>query len=422
MRMGLIRWSTQGPAFRQTFHCMQRRSKVMCLALGCAGLMLALGCPDRQVAMGGQSGDEGTNADGPPVDMGMDDDGPSPPVGGEIELPRCSRNEAYGPEGPSRYYVCFSDDARYTEGEVRWNYGDPTPPGAYRCDCNQEQGSVTDADDCEAALESACAVDLDAPLWCGLPYGACWPLENDPGGWRCRCSEGAPLVEARADRCELAAFTTCNGGACSDSSGSCTPRTDGVGHDCECTNGERIAWPGVWDCQAALSTCKPTCTSGSAGCALRDGGYSCRCTDENAGESAGRVAPPAGTGGPDAGSADAGSVETGATFVPDSDSYGVCRRALELSCGPPPAGETCSEEDEGGRFSCSSDGAGAWDCDCGGRATHVVHQCPLPPGEIAGSYGRLGGLPQPRDPAEIPDEIDTRLYTCIDAVFNCGCE
>ena len=29
---------------------------------------------------------------------------------------------------------------------------------------------------------------------------------------------------------------------------------------------------------------------------------------------------------------------------------------------------------------------------------------------------------RPRDPAEIPDEIDTRLYTCIDAVFNCGCE
>jgi hypothetical protein len=372
---------------------MPARTKVLRLGLGCAGLMLALGCPDREVAVGGQSGDEGTNADGPPIDVGMDDDGPSPPVGGPRELPLCSRNEAYGPEGPLRYYVCFSDDARYAEGELIWHHGEPTPPGAYRCDCNQELRSVSEADDCEAALESACAVDLDAPLWCGTPYGICWPLEDDPGGWRCRCSEGAPLIEVRAESCELAAFTTCNSGACSDSSGSCTPRADGVGHDCECADGERIAWPGVWDCQAALSTCQPSCTSGSGSCSLRDSGHSCRCADA-----------------------------TVSTFVPDADSFGLCRRAIELSCGPSPAGETCREDDEHGVHTCTSDGAGAWDCQCAGRATHVTHLCPLPEGVVSGSFVRAGGLPQPRDPAEIPDEIDTRLYTCMDAVFSCGCE
>jgi hypothetical protein len=78
--------------------------------------------------------------------------------------------------------------------------------------------------------------------------------------------------------------------------------------------------------------------------------------------------------------------------------------------------------DEHGVHTCTSDGDGAWDCQCAGRATHVTHLCPLPEGVVHGSFARGGGLPQPRDPAEIPDEIDTRLYTCIDAVFSCGCE
>jgi hypothetical protein len=226
----------------------------------------------------------------------------------------------------------------------------------------------------------------------------CWPREDDPGGWRCRCGEGAPLVETRSESCELAAFTTCNGGGCSDTAGRCTPRTDGVGHDCECANGERLAWPGVWDCESALSTCKPSCTSGSGRCALREHGHACEC-------------------------AGGGSGSLASIFLPESESYGLCRRALELSCGPPPAGESCSEDaDHGVRSTCTSDGTGAWDCDCAGNATHVMQACPLPAGEVAAPYSNPLDLPQPRDRTEIPDEIELHLYTCIDAVFSCACE
>jgi len=401
------------------------------LAAAALGIVLLAGCPDRaDVAVGGQSGDEGTNENGPPMDVG-EDDPPSANIG-PVELPYCSRHEVDGPEGPSRHYACFSDDRRYREGEARWSYGEPTPAGPYRCECNQEQRLVADAADCESALENACNVDLDGPLPCSFEYGVCWPLRDDPGGWHCRCSEGAPLVELRADSCDLAAFTACNTGACTDDSGRCTPRTDGVGHDCECASGEHVVWPGVWDCRAALSTCSPTCTSGSGGCALRDGGHSCQCAAAtSASEPTGRVAPPdpngpGAPGGSDAGSgndtadADAGAPEW--TFVPNADTYGLCRQALELTCGPPPAGESCQEEDEHGIARCTSDGAGAWDCDCLGRATHVTHQCPLPDGLIAGTGSPGGGLPPFSDPELVPDDVERRLYTCMDAVFNCSCE
>lgn len=316
------------------------------------------------------------------------------------EVPGCDRTERDGPDSQPRPYFCFAADSGDSLLRATWRYGEPTPPGAYRCNCNGIQRNEAEAASCEDALARACELDLDAPLACNTPFGACWPTPGDVGGWRCRCGEGMELVEQRAESCDVAAFATCGTPECSAAAGQCTRKIAGVGYDCACTSGERVEWSGVWDCPAALSTCEPTCGSSAASCALRPGGYACTCTEGAAGGAAG---------------------EQVTTLITDGESYGLCLRAAELACGPPLAGETCFEDqDEGIR--CTADGSGGWDCDCLGRLTHVTNACPLPEGYDVGGWGYRGGLPGGFDPGRVPDDIETRLYSCDNALFECHCE
>jgi hypothetical protein len=333
---------------------------------------------------GGQTGDEGSVTGTPAAEPGL--------------TPYCERAESYGP-GAYLQHVCGLESAN----PGNWSYGEPTPAGNYRCSCAGRDARATDASDCGDALARACGVDIDGPLPCGAGTGSCWPKQGDPGGWSCRCASSNELVERHGDVCEDVLFAECFTAGCVIGSGRCDPLASGeAGYECACTNGERSEWPGVFDCQLAASGCLPSCETGAGGCGLRYGGFACICN--------GNGANAADAGSP---SSDGGAAPS-SVFVSHADSYTQCGLALELACGPMPAGEqTCSEEDEHGITTCTSDGRGDWDCD-------PVYPCPTEtdPSIINGPiYDNL--LPGAPQDLEAPQWVYDRSFSCIEAVFNC---
>jgi hypothetical protein len=146
---------------------MHTRSLLLSSALACWAM---LACP------GGQSGDEGG-------DRSVAGDGNASPA---VTPPYCRYVENNGPDLRARSYSCVTSDPLYTSGEVRWQFGTPTPPGPYDCTCaDGERLQVAEASNCGAALLDACHVDLDGPRPCSSEeVGTCWPLRDQPGQWR----------------------------------------------------------------------------------------------------------------------------------------------------------------------------------------------------------------------------------------------
>jgi hypothetical protein len=326
--------------------------------------------------------------------------------------PYCTRDDVYGPATTD--YHSSSCGFRGVWQNSDWTEGAPTPPGPYECSCDGQRVVSSDAADCAAALESACGVDFDGPTVCGAvsnppevgvtpAWSRCWPKQGDPGGWRCQCNGSDELVEQRSNRCEDVLFAACFTSGCSSSAGRCDPLAGEAGYDCTCADGAHSEWPGVFQCATALSGCTPLCETGAGRCSLRYGGYGCTCA--SASDSDAGVA-----------SADAGDASSASIFVPHAETYELCPYALELACGPMPAGEqTCSEEDEHGVITCTADGRGDWDCMPERSTCAMVHE--RNPDLIMGG---LGGGWYPGSPAlEAPQWLYDRSFTCTDGLFGC---
>lgn len=137
-------------------------------------------------SVGGQTTDEG----GPPRNV-----------------PRCSRDENYGPGEPYEVHTCRAENA-----VLDWEMGDPTPSASYNCVCSGRGTQVGQAENCEQALASVCDVDLAAPVPCAGGEGgqaACWPVINQPQSWRCSCTADGPLSRVEADTCQEARVSQC---------------------------------------------------------------------------------------------------------------------------------------------------------------------------------------------------------------------
>jgi hypothetical protein len=254
------------------------------------------------------------------ADAGCMTDGRDRSTGGTVaetppdETPSCTRDEVYGPEGPTRYYVCRA--ASFPES---WQLGDPTPPGEYTCDCmrlgegaasGSETVPILDALNCDDALARACNVDTNGPLSCSVDESSCWPVLNTPASWRCGCTVDDALVELSASSCEYAALVACVPHTCSNSSlGSCELLAGEAGYDCNCSDGGEARWsgtPAAWRtpsfaedggeegvrlgplgdnaCEQALSlTCLTSCETPRGACTIRPNGFACMCADSIAG-------------------------------------------------------------------------------------------------------------------------------------------
>ena len=348
-------------------------------AMGSCMAVLLGGCRE---STGGQSGDEGTDRVQPPTGSG-----------GTVLVPGCKRLEAYGPDGPGRLYLCRSQDDRYASGEIAWTGGPSTPPGPYECDCPDQRGvTIADAESCDDALLRACRFDPEGPVACAPASapergGVCWPVLGAPGNWRCNCSTGADLVPVENATCEEAWFRACSS-TCSTAFGDCELSAGGSEYTCGCSDGSMAVWPVAVDCMQSLDLgCRSECEGSRGTCSRRYDGFQCNC----------------------GGSGDS------PTFVGHDQAYGDCDLALEVACGAPPVGESCSPEDwQGAR--CVADGAGAWACTCAESSSclrpmqglSVPHRA-LFPGEE--------NLPPP------PAGLLERPRSCISALESvCGCE
>jgi hypothetical protein len=337
---------------------------------GVAFLLVLHGCTEMD---GGQSGDEGTAAN-------------QSGVGVNVEPPFCRREWWYGPTGPHASYLCKSMDERYRNGELSWTGRAPTPEGPYQCSCAGVTAVVADANSCDDAIATACSIDLNAPQSCTpdeAQGGSCWPVLGKSNSWQCQCTNDGPLTAIEEQSCEGAWARGCSP-SCEDTTGSCDALSSGApGIGCQCSDGSRADWPGIFVCTDLLrASCVPECVGTRGTCFRRLDGFECGCTS------------PQGLSAP--------------SLIGHDRAYGDCNLALEVACGVPPQGETCHDEELGGT-SCSADGQGSWTCDC----KDDTSECP--PTSVIVKEGRVSWLPVDQQPPTPPPGLLERPRTCVEA-------
>jgi hypothetical protein len=299
----------------------------------------------------------------------------------------------YAPPAVQRTTSCFW----HGDQLAGWQHGEPLPAGLYHCNCPEQASVEIEAASCEAAMVEACDADLDAPEPCAEGAALCWPEKDAPGSWGCSCGgDSSALTFHEAERCERALFDECAMPTCAGDFGACARVDDGIGFACECADGSIAFWPESTQCTGALFRCQPDCEGGAGSCSRRYDGFDCSCA------------------------ADSGEV----VQVSNDDAYGACPLALELGCGTPPVGESCTEEDEHGTVVCVADGAGDWACTCDRKEEES--QAPAPdeaasdvpevdtvtnPGVSVASGVVIAPHPAP------PASVGERAFECYDAIW-----
>jgi hypothetical protein len=369
--------------------------------LALSALVLSASCAPASEAtlpvdprVGGQSGDDG--------DVSPDEPGPG---SGDTEQPRCEHDELYAPPTPQRHSACWWEG----EAIAGWRYGDPIGSGPYSCECpDGPRVSVAGAESCRDALVQACDADFDVPRPCSRDEALCWPEQGNPGSWGCSCSgDSSGLTFHQGEQCDSALFDACAEPACQSDLGGCERLPGAVGFACQCEDGSLADWPGTASCRAALSGCQPRCESDAGSCAQRHDGYDCTCAS--------------------------GDAAPGAVRVSNDQAYGLCPLALEFGCGPPPAGQSCVEDDEHATVTCVADGVGDWQCNCDRKEQPPEAPEPQPPDNAdsvpndvpsdtpaTGTGSEISGVviaPHPPPPAAVRE----RRLECYDAVWT-ACE
>lgn len=185
-------------------------------ATGCSGKQTGDEGHERETSASEYVENAGTPSETPPDSF---------PSGPQLRS-YCLYQLHWAPPDRQEHYAC------HWEGEsTAWNYGDPTPAGAYWCECSDAgYVDVTSAEDCEAALRQGCDIELKGPSPCNRDGAVCWPVKGKPGSWGCSCSGDAQnLTLQETEKCEQALYDECSAPTCTNAAGSCEKMEDGEG-------------------------------------------------------------------------------------------------------------------------------------------------------------------------------------------------
>lgn len=331
------------------------------------------------------------------VGGGCESDGGGPSVSSG-ETRTCGGAMWSASDQADRYFRCNGND------DDEWACTCDTEGDEWRSPARD--GVDAQKEDCPAAMEAVCGVDLallgECPTTTG-GLGVCQPTPGDDGAvsdarWSCRCvGEEAPTVTS-ASSCGEALRKHCMA-PCSGEAGECAP-TDRPGiYDCSCAGGPEARKAYGLSCDAALGracTDAYDCEVNGDACTPGEGRdlFTCACTSyyeatrQAYGESCEQAHKAAcdptgahcngwsgfcgdGVGTDGDYRYDCQCIDGGSGLVTPEELGGTddCALALEHVCGvdEPPEGYQCSEEGDGHTLTCTQDevdGQAGYRCLC----------------------------------------------------------